>query len=130
KSEIRSSTRRAITFEARAPMTRSTEPTSNAPKSPPTRFGIRSSVALQHYLRHGAKFVVGILLLGLLTTLRPCFAAEPTREQLDFFENKIRPVLSQSCYQCHSVNSEKVKGGLLLDSREATLKGGENGPAV
>jgi hypothetical protein len=47
-------------------------------------------------------------------------AAEPTREQLEFFENKIRPVLSQNCYKCHSVNSEKVKGGLLLDSREAT----------
>jgi hypothetical protein len=57
-------------------------------------------------------------------------AAEPTREQLDFFENKIRPVLSQNCYKCHSVNSEKVKGGLLLDSREASLRGGDTGPAI
>jgi len=57
-------------------------------------------------------------------------AAEPTTTQLQFFENKIRPVLSQNCYKCHSLNSEKVKGGLLLDSREATLRGGDNGPAV
>lgn len=69
-------------------------------------------------------------MLGLGCFLLPCSAAEPTREQLDFFENKIRPVLSQNCYKCHSVNSEKVKGGLLLDSREATLRGGDNGPAV
>jgi hypothetical protein len=69
-----------------------------------------------------------MLVLGCF--LLPCSAAEPTREQLEFFENKIRPVLSQNCYKCHSVNSEKVKGGLLLDSREATLRGGDNGPAV
>ena len=59
-----------------------------------------------------------------------CRAANLTAAQTQFFENKIRPVLSQNCYKCHSVTSEKVKGGLLLDSREATLKGGETGPAV
>ena len=57
-------------------------------------------------------------------------AAEPTTAQIQFFENKIRPLLSQQCYKCHSLASEKVKGGLLLDSREATLRGGDNGPAV
>ena len=131
KSEIRSPAKRVITFEPRPAATHSTAPTSNAMKNPPARFLIRSSVALQHYIRHGARFGVGVLWLGALTTsLLPCAAAEPTREQLEFFENKIRPVLSQSCYKCHSVNSEKVKGGLLLDSREATLRGGDNGPAI
>lgn len=57
-------------------------------------------------------------------------AAEPTAAQLQFFENKVRPVLADNCYKCHSATAEKVKGGLLLDSREATLKGGETGPAV
>jgi hypothetical protein len=71
-----------------------------------------------------------LLLHSSFLILNSLCAAEPTREQLDFFENKIRPVLSQNCYKCHSVNSEKVKGGLLLDSREATLRGGDNGPAV
>ena len=57
-------------------------------------------------------------------------AAELTRAQSEFFENKVRPVLVNSCYKCHSTKSEKVKGGLLLDSREALLKGGETGPAI
>ncbi len=56
--------------------------------------------------------------------------AEPTKAQLDFFENKVRPVLANNCYKCHSTNAEKVKGGLLLDSREAVLKGGDSGPAI
>jgi hypothetical protein len=66
----------------------------------------------------------------LIGSVSPCSAAEPTTAQLQFFENKIRPVLSQNCYKCHSLNSEKVKGGLLLDSREAMLRGGDTGPAV
>jgi mono/diheme cytochrome c family protein len=61
----------------------------------------------------------------------PCScAAEPTAAQLEFFENKIRPMLADNCYKCHSTTAEKVRGGLLLDSREATLRGGDTGPAV
>jgi len=72
-----------------------------------------------------------MLVLGcLIGSFLPCSAAELTAQQTQFFENKIRPVLSEKCYKCHSVNSEKVKGGLLLDSRESSLKGGETGPAV
>ncbi|HWN96537.1 MAG TPA: DUF1549 domain-containing protein, partial [Methylomirabilota bacterium] len=57
-------------------------------------------------------------------------AAEPTKAQIDFFENTVRPVLANSCYKCHSTKADKVKGGLLLDSREAVLKGGDSGPAL
>jgi len=53
-----------------------------------------------------------------------------TKEEIDFFEKKIRPVLSESCYKCHSSKSEKVKGKLLLDNKSSTLKGGTSGPAV
>ena len=50
---------------------------------------------------------------------------------LDFFEKRIRPVLVERCYKCHSAESEKLKSGLRLDTREALLKGGESGkPAV
>jgi hypothetical protein len=49
---------------------------------------------------------------------------------LDFFEKKIRPVLTEKCYKCHSANAEKVKGGLVLDTREGIRRGGDNGPAV
>src|SRR5215218_5254908 len=46
----------------------------------------------------------------------------------DFFENKIRPVLVEKCYSCHS--AAKQKGGLRLDSREGILKGGASGAAA
>jgi len=48
----------------------------------------------------------------------------------DFFEKKIRPVLAERCYSCHSVKATKLKGGLYLDSRQGLLKGGDSGPAV
>ena len=47
---------------------------------------------------------------------------------LEFFEKRIRPVLSEHCYECHG--PEKQKGGLRLDSRDAVLKGGDSGPAL
>ena len=49
---------------------------------------------------------------------------------LQFFETKIRPVLVQHCYECHAADSKILRGGLQLDSREATLKGGDSGPAL
>ncbi|MBI3413749.1 MAG: PSD1 domain-containing protein [Verrucomicrobia bacterium] len=57
-------------------------------------------------------------------------AAEPTAEEIAFFERKIRPVLIERCFKCHSAEAEKLKGELFLDSREALLKGGESGPAI
>ena len=47
-----------------------------------------------------------------------------------FFEKSIRPVLENSCLRCHSSQGEKVRGGLLLDSRELILAGGDSGPAI
>ncbi|HZQ48274.1 MAG TPA: DUF1549 domain-containing protein, partial [Verrucomicrobiae bacterium] len=71
------------------------------------------------------------LILGFLAS--PALSAEETKlspEQLDFFEKKIRPIFVENCYKCHSHDSEKIKGGLLLDTRDGVLKGGETGPAV
>lgn len=49
----------------------------------------------------------------------------------DFFETKIRPVLVEHCYKCHSAQPGKEpKGGLRVDSRAALLLGGDNGPAI
>jgi len=45
----------------------------------------------------------------------------------DFFETKVRPVLANSCLDCHT---DMRSGGLRLDSREAMLKGGKSGPAL
>src|SRR5215471_17469577 len=57
-------------------------------------------------------------------------AGEPSADDAEFFEKKIRPVLVEHCYQCHSAKAEKLKGKLLLDSKEAARKGGESGPAI
>ncbi|HXI49964.1 MAG TPA: c-type cytochrome domain-containing protein, partial [Candidatus Saccharimonadales bacterium] len=53
-----------------------------------------------------------------------------TPAELEFFESKIRPVLADNCYKCHSQGAEKIKGGLLLDTRDGVLKGGNTGPAI
>ncbi len=56
--------------------------------------------------------------------------AADTAAGLEFFEKKIRPVLVDQCYKCHASTSDKVKGGLMLDTRAATLKGGDSGPSL
>jgi hypothetical protein len=65
---------------------------------------------------------------------KPSTAAVATEKSdpaaIDFFEKKIRPVLVEKCYECHSADAEKIKGGLVLDTREGIRRGGDNGPAV
>ncbi|MEN8714876.1 MAG: c-type cytochrome domain-containing protein, partial [Verrucomicrobiales bacterium] len=53
-----------------------------------------------------------------------------TLEQTEFFESKIRPALIKHCYKCHAEEGDKVKGGLLLDTRASSQSGGDSGPAV
>jgi hypothetical protein len=61
---------------------------------------------------------------------RPAAAAEPlSKEGLDFFEKKIRPVLAKNCYVCHS-GGIQARGGLRLDTRAGVLIGGQSGPAI
>ncbi|QEL19113.1 PSD1 and planctomycete cytochrome C domain-containing protein [Limnoglobus roseus] len=58
------------------------------------------------------------------------FTDAPTAEQVKFFEAKIRPVLVEQCYKCHSSETEKVKAGLTLDTRDGLRRGGDTGPAI
>ena len=46
-----------------------------------------------------------------------------------FFEQHVRPILVEHCFKCHSDQFEQ-KAGLVLDSRQGWLTGGENGPAI
>lgn len=50
-------------------------------------------------------------------------AAEPVD-----FRREVQPILERACVQCHG--PEKQKGKLRLDTGDALLKGGENGPPV
>jgi hypothetical protein len=58
------------------------------------------------------------------------FATSVHAEDTAFFESKIRPVLVEHCYECHSAESGKSKGGLMLDTKAAIRAGGDTGPAV
>ena len=60
-------------------------------------------------------------------------AEQPSAEQIAFFEAKIRPVLIEHCYKCHSADAAargELKGALYLDHRQGLITGGESGPAV
>ncbi len=57
-------------------------------------------------------------------------AAEPDDPAVAFFEQKVRPVLAEHCYKCHSAGAERLKAKLRLDSREEMLRGGDSGPAL
>ncbi len=71
--------------------------------------------------------LVPLLVLGLAASAR---AAEPDAKGVEFFERKVRPILAERCYGCHSAQAKKVRGGLLLDTREGWAKGGDTGPAI
>ena len=58
-----------------------------------------------------------------------CLSAQED-ERAQFFEKRIRPLLIERCYECHSEKSDDLGGGLLLDSREGWEAGGELGPAI
>lgn len=81
--------------------------------------------------------IIPVLALAFLLAVPdwPCSAQEsPTdaqrAEKLEFFENKIRPVLVEHCYECHSTESKTIQGGLLLDSATGISKGGDSGPTL
>jgi hypothetical protein len=50
-------------------------------------------------------------------------------ELIEFFENRIRPVLVEHCYECHNSHDQR-EGGLVLDHRSGLLAGGDGGPVL
>ena len=74
-----------------------------------------------------------IAILALIALANTIPAAELTDDAVTgatFFENEIRPLLAQHCYQCHSERAKKQEGELLLDRRDGWIKGGTQGPAI
>jgi len=58
------------------------------------------------------------------------FAADNTAttgEGIQFYKDKIRPLLVQNCFKCHT---DDPNSHLRLDSRAALLLGGKRGPAI
>ncbi|MFK7734420.1 MAG: DUF1553 domain-containing protein [Pirellulaceae bacterium] len=73
------------------------------------------------------------LLLGsalhLVLNLSFTYAQDASGNEADFFESKIRPALIEHCIDCHGVDTDS-SGGLLLDSKEGWVQGGDSGPAL
>src|SRR6516225_7017636 len=75
-------------------------------------------------------FLCLLLVFPPLQAIPPGDAPSSIESNFEFFEKKVRPVLVQQCYECHSAAAKKLKGGLRLDSREGIRKGGDSGPAL
>lgn len=84
-------------------------------------------------------FPLTVLVLGLVTGYPPCLTAQTveddnatafTSQQIEFFENKVRPLLIDKCFDCHGPEAKPLEGGLNLSSRKGVLFGGDTGPAV
>jgi hypothetical protein len=71
-------------------------------------------------------------LIGMLVSAfwQTATAAPPTPNQMAFFEAKVRPLLVKHCYECHSAEADKAKGGLLLDSKAGWSAGGDSGDVI
>jgi len=71
--------------------------------------------------------------ITLCLSVNHSIAQEANDEGLKFFEQKIRPVLNQHCYSCHSKDAQtnkKLKAELFLDTAKGMLAGGETGPTL
>ena len=73
---------------------------------------------------------VGIVILGAMPVTVYGQTANFSADQLEFFEKKVRPLLSAHCYECHSANSKKLQAGLSVDSRAALIVGGDSGESI
>lgn len=86
-------------------------------------------------MRHQmTRLSLAIAAIALVSGPATVAESQPSRqwseEEIAFFETKIRPVLAQHCFECHSSQAQSVKGGLQLDSRDRMRDGGESGHAV
>lgn len=70
------------------------------------------------------------IVVSLVAGLAPAQSAASTAADETHFESKVRPLLVQHCYECHSSATSRPKGRLRVDSRAALLEGGLSGPAL
>ncbi|QEG00403.1 Planctomycete cytochrome C [Stieleria maiorica] len=74
-----------------------------------------------------AKPLFVLLGLSACTVLGP---TESTAGEYDTFERKVRPLLVEHCYECHSAQAKTLHGGLRLDTAEDVRRGGDSGEVV
>ena len=71
-----------------------------------------------------------VLLCWLALSGNGPLLADENAEGIRFFESRIRPVLVERCFKCHSQQANPPKGKLRLDFPKGWLSGGESGPAL
>jgi hypothetical protein len=79
----------------------------------------------------GYRHAATLLVLAATGVAMPAFADESAPQfspaDLDFYERKIRPLLVERCYKCHSAQAKVLKGGLRLDTSAGVKAGGDSG---
>jgi hypothetical protein len=75
-------------------------------------------------------FLFACIVLRSPCEAQPTSTSQSSDQKVEFFEAKIRPVLAEHCWSCHSQRGNKSNGGLQLDSLSAIAAGGDNGPVV
>ncbi len=88
---------------------------------------------LQKLNRHSfvlSNFGSAIVLIVVCAVVGNAFAAESGDDGIHFFEAKIRPILVDHCYRCHSKDADESEGDLRLDTAQAVLNGGTRGTAI
>ncbi|MDA1053460.1 MAG: DUF1549 domain-containing protein [Planctomycetota bacterium] len=70
------------------------------------------------------------VVVGVLFGICASSARAEDAKKLEFFETRIRPVLVEHCYECHSVGAKEVKGSLVVDTAAGLLKGGDTGTSL
>src|SRR5439155_3422067 len=87
-----------------------------------THFSVCLSLCLRVSVAHS------LIIIGRAAF--PAWAADADSDGIALFETKVRPVLVERCYKCHSAGAAKLKGKLRLDSMETMRAGGESGTAA
>ncbi len=75
-------------------------------------------------------FGPSIVLAVAFASPAPTCRGETSRQAVEFFERKIRPVLAEHCYSCHSADADVIQGGLRVDTVAALIRGGDSGAAI
>lgn len=98
--------------------------------SPATMLWLRSTSPEADRCNMTGQKVLPFLILLIHAVAAQSGDQQPPAAQLEFFENRIRPVLVEHCYRCHSQEAGKAEGGLLLDTAAGLKSGGDSGPAI
>src|SRR5215510_7268461 len=67
------------------------------------------------------------ILVLLLAAFRLTAPQALPADSSDYFESKVRPILANNCYSCHT---NSALSGLRLDSLDAMKRGGKRGAAI